>query len=279
MSVWRAKRRVSTPIKWYHTLVTRSTPTATRQRLDTALVDRGLADSRARAQELIAAGRVTVGGAPAGKASRQVSPAEPIVIADAGTEFVSRGGSKLRTALDRFAVVPDGVTALDLGASTGGFTDCLLAAGADRVVAVDVGTHQLHERLRSDERVTSLEQTDVRSLDEAFVAEHGPFDLAVVDLSFISTTGLLPDLARLARPGGDLIVLVKPQFEAGRRDVSRGAGVIRDPEVWRRVLHRFIDRAAGCGAPVVDLMTSPVTGAKGNVEFLAHLRRPDILGA
>lgn len=221
---------------------------------------------------------MTVGGAPASKASRQVSPSEPIVVVAAEPAFVSRGGAKLRAALEGFAVDPTHARALDVGASTGGFTECLLAAGADSVVAVDVGTHQLHERLRSDPRVTSLEQTDVRSLDDAFVVDHGPFDLVAVDLSFISTTGLLSHLGRLVRPGGDLVVLVKPQFEAGRREASRGSGVIRDPEVWRDVLHRFIDRAAESGVPVVDLAASPVTGAKGNVEFLAHLRRPDILG-
>lgn len=192
--------------------------------------------------------------------------------------YVGRGGVKLAGALDGFGVVVAGRRALDAGASTGGFTDCLLQAGAASVVAVDVGTNQLRESLRSDRRVESLEQTDIRSLDDGFIADRGTFDVVVVDLSFISTTGLLPRLGRLLAPDGDLIVLVKPQFEAGRVEASRGSGVIRDPEVWRRVLHDFIDAAAATGVPVDDLAISPLTGTRGNVEFLAHLRRPDILG-
>lgn len=186
---------------------------------------------------------------------------------------------KLEAALEVFDVDPSGVFALDAGSSTGGFTDCLLQAGARRVVAVDVGTNQLHEKLRGDTRVVSVENTDIRSITRGRIAEEGwgvddagsAFDLVVADLSFISTTSLLPVLGRLAQPGGDLVVLVKPQFEAGRQEVSRGRGVVRDPETWVRVLHEFIDAAIDADLLVVDLALSPITGGKGNVEFLAHV--------
>jgi 23S rRNA (cytidine1920-2'-O)/16S rRNA (cytidine1409-2'-O)-methyltransferase len=188
-----------------------------------------------------------------------------------GPRFVGRGGEKLDAAFERFAVPVAGRRALDAGASTGGFTDCLLQRGADEVVAVDVGYGQLHERLRADPRVDVRERTNVRSLDREALG--GPVDLVVADLSFISLRTVLPVLVPLVEPGGDLVVLVKPQFEAGRGEAARGSGVIREPEVWRRVLEEVATAAAESGADRMDEMESPLTGADGNVEFLLHLRR------
>jgi 23S rRNA (cytidine1920-2'-O)/16S rRNA (cytidine1409-2'-O)-methyltransferase len=240
-------------------------------------------DTRQQAQELIAAGRVTVNGAPAFKAARQVSSAEAVLVSGPPPRFVSRAGHKLEAALAEFGVDPKGRHGLDIGSSTGGFTDCLLQEGAVRVVAIDVGTNQLHERLRSDDRVISLENTHIRDASLGSLVEHGHgpaagFGVIVADLSFISTTGLLPHMAGFLADDGDLLVLVKPQFEAGRSEVSKGRGIIRDPDIWKRVLHEFIDAAGPAGLEVVDLAISPVIGGKGNVEFLAHLRRAAILG-
>lgn len=248
----------------------------TRRRLDVELVSRRLATSRELARSLILDGRVTVGGAPALKPSRLVSPAEAVVVHGPPPRYVSRAGAKLESALDGFGVAVSGQHALDVGASTGGFTDCLLQHGAASVRAIDVGRSQLHERLRSDARVVSWERTDIRNVgpesfeDDPWLA--AGFGVVVVDLSFISTAALLPRLATLLARDGDLIVLVKPQFEAGRDAVSRGRGVIADPTVWRDVLHLFIDAAFDTGLEVVDLAISPVRGGKGNVEFLGHLR-------
>jgi 23S rRNA (cytidine1920-2'-O)/16S rRNA (cytidine1409-2'-O)-methyltransferase len=244
----------------------------TRRRLDAELVRRGLVGSRQQAQELIAAGRVTVGGAPALKAARQVAPDEPLVVAGEPARFVSRGGEKLDAALARFAVPVDGARALDAGASTGGFSDCLLQRGAASVVAVDVGYGQLHERLRADPRVEVHDRTNIRAVDPAGLG--APFDVVVADLSFISLRLVLDVLLGAARPQGDLVLLVKPQFEAGRQAVSRGRGVIRDPEVWREVLDTVRDALGERGATIMDAMVSPLPGAEGNVEFLLHVRAP-----
>lgn len=188
--------------------------------------------------------------------------------------FVSRGGDKLDAALERFDVAVAGRRAIDVGASTGGFTDCLLQRGADPVVAVDVGYGQLHERLRADERVRNHERTTVRRLDPATVG--GPAGLVVADLSFISLRTVVDDLLRLAAPGADLVLLVKPQFEAGREEAARGRGVIAAPEVWRRVLHEVGDALVDRGAAIMDAMVSPIRGADGNVEFLLHARTEEI---
>jgi 23S rRNA (cytidine1920-2'-O)/16S rRNA (cytidine1409-2'-O)-methyltransferase len=233
-------------------------------------VRRRLARSRAQAREAIDAGRVTVDGAPALKAARQVAPHEAVVVRSEGPRFVSRGGAKLAAALDRFAVPVDGARALDAGASTGGFTDCLLQHGARRVVAVDVGRGQLHERLLADPRVESVERTNVRDLRPGDLGP--PFDLVVADLSFISLRTVLAPLLGLAAPGAHLVLLVKPQFEAGRDEASQGRGVIRDPEVWRRVLDQVMIALAATGAAIMGAMVSPLTGADGNVEFLLHAR-------
>ena len=219
----------------------------------------------------MAAGRVRVGGAPAAKPGHLVDPGQALEVVGPGPRFVGRGGEKLDAALDRFAVRVSGRRALDAGASTGGFTDCLLQRGAAAVVAVDVGYGQLHERLRSDRRVDVRERTNVRTLDRGALG--GPVDLVVADLSFISLRTVLPVLVPLVDPGGDLVLLVKPQFEAGRHEAARGAGVIRDPEVWRRVLAHVAEVAGAEGADRMDVMPSPLTGADGNVEFLLHARR------
>jgi 23S rRNA (cytidine1920-2'-O)/16S rRNA (cytidine1409-2'-O)-methyltransferase len=212
-----------------------------------------------------------VGGAPAEKPSRLVAPEEPLRIAGEAPRFVSRGGEKLAAALDHFAVDVSGRTALDVGASTGGFTDCLLQRGAARVVAVDVGRGQLHERLRADPRVTVLERTNVRHLrPEDLGGER--FPTLVADLSFISLRTVAQNLVALAAPHADLVVLVKPQFEAGRAEASRGRGVIRDPEVWDRVVADVAAAFSARGSDMIDTMRSPLTGADGNVEFLMHLR-------
>jgi 23S rRNA (cytidine1920-2'-O)/16S rRNA (cytidine1409-2'-O)-methyltransferase len=193
-----------------------------------------------------------------------------VLVAGDPPRFVSRGGEKLDAALDRFTIDPVGVRALDAGASTGGFTDCLLQRGAARVVALDVGHGQLHERLRADPRVEVHERRNVRDLAPRDLGE--PFPLVVADLSFISLRAVLPHLLDQAAPGADLVLLVKPQFEAGRDEASRGRGVIRDPEVWRRVLEEVVVALGGYGAAIMGAMPSPITGADGNVEFLVHAR-------
>lgn len=242
-----------------------------RRRLDAELVRRELAPSRAAAQALIAAGRVTVGGASAGKAARMVDPGDPIEVAGDGPRFVSRGGEKLDAALDRFDIDVDHKRVIDTGSSTGGFTDCVLQRGAAVVVAVDVGRNQLHERLRSDPRVVVHEQTNIRHVDAADLG--GPGSLVVTDLSFISVRTVAPHLVEFAEPGADLVILVKPQFEAGKREADRGRGVIRDPEVWRRTLDEATDAVSAAGAAIMGVMVSPITGGDGNVEFLVHARR------
>lgn len=213
-----------------------------------------------------------VGGAPADKPSRLVDPGESLRLVGPGPRFVSRGGDKLDAALDRFGIVVAGRRVLDAGASTGGFTDCVLQRGAAEVVAVDVGRAQLHERIRADPRVRDLSRTNVRDLDPALVG--GLFPLVVVDLSFISVRLVLDALLRVCAPGADLVILVKPQFEAGRAEADRGRGVIRDPDVWRAVLTDTIAAAEARGAIIMGLMVSPIRGAEGNVEFLLHARAP-----
>jgi 23S rRNA (cytidine1920-2'-O)/16S rRNA (cytidine1409-2'-O)-methyltransferase len=246
--------------------------TGARRRLDVELARRGLTESRQQARHLIDAGRVLVSNAPADKAGRLVAPGEPIRVLGPPARYVGRGGDKLAGALERFALDPSGARALDAGASTGGFTDALLHAGAASVVAVDVGRAQLHERLRADARVDVREQTDIRTVGPDDVG--GPVDVVVADLSFISLHAVIDTLVSLVVPGGDLVVLVKPQFEAGRVEVSKGRGVIRDPDVWRRVLEDVMVAIRGAGGAIMDAMTSPLRGADGNAEFLVHVRRP-----
>jgi 23S rRNA (cytidine1920-2'-O)/16S rRNA (cytidine1409-2'-O)-methyltransferase len=233
-------------------------------------VRRGLAPSRQQAQADIAAGRVTVGGAPASKAARLVAPDEPVRVLGPPPRFVGRGGEKLDAALDRFGVVVTGRRAYDLGASTGGFTDCLLQRGAATVVALDVGYGQLHERLRTDPRVEVRERTNVRDVRPGDLG--APAEVLVADLSFISLRTVLPGALALATRGADVVLLVKPQFEAGRQEATRGRGVITDPAVWRRVLSEVAGALDGLGTAIMGAMASPLTGADGNVEFLLHAR-------
>ena len=240
-----------------------------RRRLDVELVRRGLADSRERAQAEIAAGRVTVAGAPAAKPSRQVAAHEAVEVHGPPPPYVGRGGHKLAAALDRFGIDVAGRDALDAGSSTGGFTDCLLQAGARGVVAVDVGRVQLHERLRADPRVAVLEGTDIRDVEPSSLAT--PPGIVVADLSFISLRLVLGHLSALVAPEGDLVVLVKPQFEAGRAEADRGRGVIREPATWRRVLAEVAEAASQAGLGIMGAMVSPIRGAQGNVEFLFHM--------
>ena len=232
----------------------------TKKRLDVLLVERGLAESRSQAQALVLAGLVSGHDKP----GEQV-PEDAELEVRQPARFVSRGGEKLQNALDAFALDVVGRDCVDVGASTGGFTDCLLQAGAARVVAIDVGYGQLHPRLRADPRVTVLERVNARSLTEL------PFspDLVVCDVSFISATKALPPVLTLAAPEWEALVLVKPQFEAGRSEVTKG--VVRDPEVQRKVLEEVIEAAQAWGAVTVGVVDSGLPGPKGNREFFVHL--------
>ena len=239
-----------------------------KTRLDQRVHELGLAESRERAKALILAGEVYVNG------EKQTRPAVPVP-EDANVEvrggklpYVSRGGLKLEKALDTFAVDPAGFTCVDCGASTGGFTDCLLQRGAKRVYAVDVGYGQLAWSLRTDERVTVMERTNARNLTPEMFPEK--MDMAVMDMSFISLHLVLPAVKSLLGADGQVICLVKPQFEAGREKVGK-KGVVRDPAVHREVLERFLDKAKELGFVVRGMTFSPVRGPEGNIEYLAWL--------
>ena len=232
----------------------------TKKRLDVLLVERGLAESRSQAQALVLAGLVRGHDKP----GEQVAEDAEIEV-DRPPRFVSRGGEKLQNALDAFAVDVTGRDCADVGASTGGFTDCLLQAGAARIVAIDVGYGQLHPRLRSHPRVTVLERVNARLL----TALPFPPELVVCDVSFISATKALPPVLALAAPGWEALVLVKPQFEAGRSEVTKG--VVRDPEVQRKVLESIIEAARAWDAATIGVVDSGLPGPKGNREFFVHL--------
>jgi 23S rRNA (cytidine1920-2'-O)/16S rRNA (cytidine1409-2'-O)-methyltransferase len=244
---------------------------AARVRLDVLMVARGLAESRERAQRLVRAGLVYTEGRRLEKPGHLVDEAMPLIVRGAECPYVSRGGLKLAGALDTFALDPAGRVALDIGASTGGFTDCLLQRGAQRVYAIDVGRAQLHDRLLRDPRVISRERTHVDEL------EPGQFDprpdLAVADLSFISLRRAFPVVARVVVPGGDGILLAKPQFEVGRDQLPRG-GVVRDPALHAAVQEGLASAAAAAGLVVMGWCDSPITGADGNREFFLHVRVP-----
>jgi 23S rRNA (cytidine1920-2'-O)/16S rRNA (cytidine1409-2'-O)-methyltransferase len=248
-----------------------------RRRLDAELVRRGLASSRAVAVEAVAAGRVSVAGAPALSPARQVASDEPIAVAAPAAQFVSRGGVKLAAALDAFALDVHGRRCLDVGASTGGFTDCLLQRGAAHVVALDVGRGQLAWSLRTDDRVTVLERTNVRHVEAEQIG--APADFCVVDVSFISLRTVAPHLLRLTTAAAEFVLLVKPQFEAGRARVGKG-GIVRDADIRRAVVEEVVAGLDELGLGVRAVVASPITGADGNVEFLAHARRgPRVLDA
>ena len=219
---------------------------------------------------MIEAGLVLVNGSIADKSARLVDPGDAVVLQAPPSRFVSRGGDKLDVALESFGIDVTGWRVLDAGASTGGFTDCLLQHGAARVVAVDVGHGQLHPKIRNDPRVGVFERLHVRDLTAATIG--GDVDFVVADLSFISIIRALPPLIAVCRPQAPLVFLVKPQFEAGRAEVDRGSGVIRDPAVHQRVCDEVSAAIIGRGCEVVGWIDSPITGAQGNREFLVHAR-------
>ncbi len=241
-----------------------------RRRADLFLVEHGHFESRARAQAAIRAGLVRVDGRPVARASEAI-PDGACVEAAPAHPYASRGGLKLAAALDAFGLDPRGLPCLDVGASTGGFCDVLLARGASHVHAVDVGRGQLHPRLRADARVTSLEDTDIRGLDPGRLAPRPGF--ASVDVSFISVRLVLPVLPALLTPGAALVVLIKPQFEAGRGGVGRG-GIVRDAAIHDAVCAGVRVGLEGSGADVLGLIPSPLPGGDGNVEFLIAARLP-----
>ena len=252
-----------------------------KTRLDLLLMERGLAESRAKAQAIIMAGQVRVNGQVVDKASTSFLPDVQVVV-DSGPRFVSRGGEKLLGALETFAVNPAGLVCVDVGASTGGFTDCLLQHGAARVYTIDVGKGILHWKIRSDSRVVVMEETNARFVESLPESAQ----LVVCDASFISLKVLLPVMKKWLTPlrlppfsektggeteGGNLITLIKPQFEAGRKESAKHKGVIRDPEIHARILHDVLQFALDHGYGLRGLAKSPLLGPKGNVEFLAWL--------
>ena len=247
-----------------------------RVRLDVLLVDRGLVRSRSEATEAIDAGRVLVNGSVAQKAARQVDPGEQIHVIAQGPTFVSRGGKKLAKALSAFCIDPMSRTAVDAGSATGGFTDCLLQAGALGVVAVDVGYGQLHERLRQDERVISLERTNIREVDRAravaLLAPRPAPSIVVADLSFMSARLICARLLEVSGASGDTVILCKPQFEVGRQVASKGRGVIRGRSDRASALDGVVDALGTAGATVLGITASPILGPAGNAEFLVHAR-------
>lgn len=238
-----------------------------RERLDVLLYERGLTDSREKARRLILAGQVEVEGIADPKPGLRVPLATQMRIRQA-ERYVSRGGLKLEAALSAFDTNPAGLVCADIGASTGGFTDCLLQHGAARVYAVDVGVSQIHEKLRHDPRVILVEHTNARDLGSTSLPERPA--LLAVDVSFISLAKVLPSLARVAADRAHLIALIKPQFEATRTEVSRGKGIIRSPEAHMRILHDIISQAPQWGWLPLALAPSPIAGGSGNREYLMH---------
>jgi len=242
-----------------------------RQRLDERMLADGLTETRSRAQSLIRAGRVLVDDVPVDKPGTPIRDDAKVRIRGEDRRFVSRGGEKLAGALEDLGVDPNGRVCLDLGASTGGFTDCLLQSGARHVFALDVGYGQLDARLRADPRVTVMERSNARHL-EAALLEPRP-DLVVIDVSFISLTKVLPKAAELSAPLGVVIALVKPQFEVGKGEVGKG-GIVRDPVKREGALNRVVRFAETMGFVLKGAMTSPITGQKGNIEYLICLVNP-----
>jgi 23S rRNA (cytidine1920-2'-O)/16S rRNA (cytidine1409-2'-O)-methyltransferase len=243
----------------------------TRERLDKVLVQRGLAPSRERARSLLLAGGVLVDGQPQAKAGTLIRPEATIRLTREPQPYVSRGGLKLERALDFFRIEPRGKVVMDVGASTGGFTDCLLQRGARRVYAVDVGYGQLAWRLQQDPRVVNLQRRNIRSLEWEEVGQE--VDLAVVDTSFISLELVIPPTLTFLAGGGGLLALIKPQFEVGKGEVEKG-GVVRDKEKHRRVVEKITSFVAGHGLIPQGVVESPLQGPKGNREFFLYCERP-----
>ncbi len=240
------------------------------ERLDKLLVERGLVPSRERARLLILAGCVLVNESVVDKVGAQVLRESPVRIRGEDIPYVSRGGLKLEKGLDAFGIEPGGRVAIDVGASTGGFTDCLLQRGALRVYAVDVGYGQLAWKLREDPRVISMERTNIRNLAPEDLPERP--DLAVIDASFISLEKVLPSTLALLAPKAEIIALIKPQFEVGKGEVGKG-GVVRDPQKQAQAVENVRERACALGCTVLGVTESPILGPKGNREFLIHLKK------
>ena len=243
-----------------------------KQRLDTLLVEKGLVESREKARALILAGQIDVDGHGAAKAGTMVPIDADVRVIGPDHPWVSRGGIKLARALDTFGIDATGATVLDVGASTGGFTDVWLQRGARHVIALDVGHSQLHWKVRSDPRVTVIENSNARYLKPGDLPDPGsPITRVSIDVSFISLRLILPVLPPLIAAAADIVALVKPQFEAGRKDVGKG-GLVHDPAMHARVVAEVTAAAAEVGLKRVGLVDSPITGAEGNKEFLLHLR-------
>ena len=246
-----------------------------KKRLDVLLVEQGHADSRTKAQAIIMSGLVYVDGQKADKPGMSFEETVTLEVRSGGCPYVSRGGLKLEKALRDFGVDPTGYVCSDSGASTGGFTDCLLQQGASKVFAIDVGYGQLDWKIRSDPRVVVMERTNVRYVTPEQLGE--PLDLSVVDVSFISLKIVLPVIKTFLKPTGQVLCLIKPQFEAGKEKVGK-KGVVRDPETHKEVLDNFVELANSLDFKILGLTFSPVKGPEGNIEFLGHLTLNDVPG-
>ena len=243
-----------------------------KKRLDVLLVERLYADTRSKAQAIIMSGNVYVNGQKADKAGTSFEETVDIEVRGAVCPYVSRGGLKLEKALRDFGVNVEGFVCSDSGASTGGFTDCLLQQGARKVFAIDVGYGQLDWKIRSDERVVVMERTNIRYVTPEDLGE--PLDLSVIDVSFIGLEIVLPTIKTLLKPTGQVLCLIKPQFEAGKENVGK-KGVVRDPKIHQMVLDNFVSLVDGLGFKILGLTFSPVKGPEGNIEFLGHLTLAD----
>jgi 23S rRNA (cytidine1920-2'-O)/16S rRNA (cytidine1409-2'-O)-methyltransferase len=246
-----------------------------KERLDLLLVARGFAESREKAKGLILSGSIQVAGRKVDKVGVQVETDAEIVLLKPPLPYVSRGGLKLAGALDHFQIDVAGKTAMDVGASTGGFTDCLLQRGAARVYAVDVGYGQMAWRLRTDPRVVMLERQNIRHLPADAVPE--PVDLITIDVSFISLEKVIPAITSRLKADGSLIALVKPQFEVGKGEVGKG-GIVRDPDKQQKILDRICGQGEGWGLTLIGAIPSPILGQKGNKEFLVYFKKSEMTG-
>ena len=244
----------------------------TKKRLDVLLTEQMYVDSRSKAQAVIMAGQVYVNGQKADKPGTAYEENVQIEVRGVTCPYVSRGGLKLEKALRDFGVKPEGYVCSDSGASTGGFTDCLLQQGAKKVFAIDVGYGQLDWKIRSDERVVVMERTNIRYVTPEDLGE--PLDLSVIDVSFISLKIVLPAIKALLKPTGQVLCLIKPQFEAGKEKVGK-KGVVREPEIHKEVLDGFVETVTDLGFTILGLTFSPVKGPEGNIEFLGHLTLDD----